>query len=555
MRTRADELVARVEPGEAFDVVEQIAVPFPLWIIAELLGIPEADWHRFYLWSEASIPGATDWPPEECQRLQAEMHEYLLETTRARRADPRDDIISVLAHAEVDGESLNDDELVMFLNQLLVAGNETTRHAVSGGIAALAQHPEQWRRLVADRSLLDTATEEILRWTTPVISFMRTATRDTELRGVEIAANDPVLLLYASANRDEDEFGPTAAEFDVGRDPNHEVALGFGPHFCLGAALGAHRDLGDARRAARPILRARAGRRGRAHGVVRDRRHQARARRPVVTVVTPQGSAYRGDAVQLDLPVLAAGEAATISVPDGTEAAVVLLAGDVDLAGQRVRRAPTCSPNARRPCTSRPVPTSTSSRTRAPSSRSPRRSAATFPRPRRFQCPCRSHRTTSSCTTVARRDGSATVHDVIADTVPAQRLLVGETFNAPGEWSSFPPHKHDGGDGEPALEEVYYYRFDRPDGFGFQGLYEWPTARGDERAVFLRHGAVVGIPRGYHPVCAAPGYRLYYLWALAPRAGTAARWRCTRIRRTAGCTTSEGSGSGSAASPSSRRKL
>jgi 5-deoxy-glucuronate isomerase len=110
------------------------------------------------------------------------------------------------------------------------------------------------------------------------------------------------------------------------------------------------------------------------------------------------------------------------------------------------------------------------------------------------------------------------VHDVIADTVPAQRLLVGETFNAAGEWSSFPPHKHDGGDGEPALEEVYYYRFDRPDGFGFQGLYEHA---GTERAVFLRHGAVVGIPRGYHPVCAAPGYRLYYLWALGPKAGTA----------------------------------
>ena len=107
--------------------------------------------------------------------------------------------------------------------------------------------------------------------------------------------------------------------------------------------------------------------------------------------------------------------------------------------------------------------------------------------------------------------------------MPAQRLLVGETFNAAGEWSSFPPHKHDGGDGEPALEEVYYYRFDRRDGFGFQGLYEHAGDghAASERAVFLRHGAVVGIPRGYHPVCAAPGYRLYYLWALGPKAGTA----------------------------------
>jgi cytochrome P450 len=237
VRARADELAARVPTAEAFDAVETLAVPFPLWIIAELLGIPESDWERFYQWSEASIPGATDWTPEECQRLQAEMHEYLLETTRARRTDPRDDIISVLAQAEVEGESLRDDELVMFLNQLLVAGNETTRHAISGGIAALAERPDQWKRLVDDRSLLDTATEEVLRWTTPVISFMRTATRDAQIRGVPIAAGDPLLLLYAAANRDEEEFGTDADEFRVSRDPNHEVALGFGPHFCLGAAL------------------------------------------------------------------------------------------------------------------------------------------------------------------------------------------------------------------------------------------------------------------------------------------------------------------------------
>ncbi len=103
------------------------------------------------------------------------------------------------------------------------------------------------------------------------------------------------------------------------------------------------------------------------------------------------------------------------------------------------------------------------------------------------------------------------VHEVIADAVPSRRLLVGETFNEPGQWSSFPPDTHDGAAGEPVLEEVYYYRFDRPEGFGFQGLYE---ANGRAEAVFLQHGSIVGIPRGYHPVCAAPGYRLYYLWAL-----------------------------------------
>src|SRR3954463_14526168 len=112
VRARADELVARLEPGVAFDAVETLAVPFPLWIIAELLGIPESDWPRFYQWSEASIPGATDWTPEECQRLQAEMHDYLLAMTKERRGDPHDDIISVLANADVEGESLRDDELV-----------------------------------------------------------------------------------------------------------------------------------------------------------------------------------------------------------------------------------------------------------------------------------------------------------------------------------------------------------------------------------------------------------------------------------------------------------
>jgi cytochrome P450 len=237
VRARARELVDRIEPGVPLDFVEHVAVPFPLWIIAELLGIPESDWHRFYLWSEAAIPGATDWPPEECRRLMDEMHEYLLATTRARRADPRDDVVSVLANVEVDGERLSDQELVMFLNQLLVAGNETTRHSLSGGVWALAEHPDQWKRLLDDRALVEPATEEILRWTTPVISFMRTATRDTELSGVAIGAGDPVLMLYASANRDETVFGPAVDRFDAGRDPNPHVAFGFGHHFCLGAAL------------------------------------------------------------------------------------------------------------------------------------------------------------------------------------------------------------------------------------------------------------------------------------------------------------------------------
>jgi 5-deoxy-glucuronate isomerase len=235
-----------------------------------------------------------------------------------------------------------------------------------------------------------------------------------------------------------------------------------------------------------------------------------------VTVIAPRGAAYRGDAVQLDLPVLGAGDRATIEVPDGIEAAVVLLAGDVELGAARASRTDVFAA----PATAVYLPPGASLDVVAHASTELAVAATVGDE---LHAPPGAAPAVVAPDDVAVHDRGRpgwqrAVHDVIADTVPAQRLLVGETFNAAGEWSSFPPHKHDGGDGEPALEEVYYYRFDRPDGFGFQGLYEHD---GDERAVFLRHGAVVGIPRGYHPVCAAPGYRLYYLWALAPRAGTA----------------------------------
>ena len=169
--------------------------------------------------------------------LLGEMTTELLGLAAVRRQEPADDVASMLATTVLDGDSLDDGELGMFLIQLLVAGNETTRHAVSGGIAALAEHPEQWERLRADRSLVPTAVDEVLRWTTPVISFLRTATVDTVLGGTEVAAGDPLLLLYASADRDEEVFGPDAGRFDVGRSPNPHLAFGFGTHFCLGAAL------------------------------------------------------------------------------------------------------------------------------------------------------------------------------------------------------------------------------------------------------------------------------------------------------------------------------
>ncbi|HMD45645.1 MAG TPA: cytochrome P450 [Acidimicrobiales bacterium] len=238
VRRQAVALLDAIEPGEVVDLVPALAVPFPLQVICRLLGVDGDRWEQFYEWSEAVIPGATDWATERRQALQAEMFEYLVGLAATRRADPTDDVVSQLATAAPDGEQLTDVELGMFLIQLLVAGNETTRNLLSGGLAALAARPRQWALLAADPRRIATAVEELLRWTTPVISFMRTATRPTELCGQEVAEGEPVLCLYASANRDEDVFGPDAGDLDVTRDPNPHVSFGFGVHFCLGAALG-----------------------------------------------------------------------------------------------------------------------------------------------------------------------------------------------------------------------------------------------------------------------------------------------------------------------------
>jgi cytochrome P450 len=237
IRERARRAVAGLPAGEPVDVVGELAVPFPLRVISDLLGIPEDDWPRFFEWSEAAIPGATDWSEERIAELMGEMVTYLLSTAAARRTDPHDDVISLLANVEVDGDTLDDTELAMFLVQLLVAGNETTRNALSGGLVAFSEHPDQWARLRAEPALVGTAVDEVLRWTTPVVYFMRTTTREVTVGDVTLAPGTPVVLHYLAANRDEAEFGPTAGEFDIARDPNHHVAFGSGPHFCLGAAL------------------------------------------------------------------------------------------------------------------------------------------------------------------------------------------------------------------------------------------------------------------------------------------------------------------------------
>jgi len=237
IRAMAVRLLDQLPAGEPVDIVEALSVPFPLQVICGLLGADASQWPTFYEWSEAAIPGNREMTAEERGAVQLEMWEHLIGLATERRAAPRDDVVSQLASARIDGEELSEAELAMFLIQLLVAGNETTRNLISGGLVALAEQPAQLERLVREPALIPTAVEELLRWTSPVVSFLRTATRDTELSGVTIAAGDPVLMVYAAANRDPAAFGPTAGVLDVGRDPNPHLGLGFGTHFCLGAPL------------------------------------------------------------------------------------------------------------------------------------------------------------------------------------------------------------------------------------------------------------------------------------------------------------------------------
>jgi cytochrome P450 len=237
---QARALLDPIESGEPIDVVTGLSIPFPLQVICELLGVDGSQWPRFFEWSEAVIPGESERSEAERAELQAEMWGYLIGVAEERRLEPAEDLVSVLATVgEDDSEAdrLSEAELAMFLIQLLVAGNETTRNLISAGLVALAARPEQWAALRADPELVPSAVEELLRWTTPVISFMRTATSDCTLRGQAVSAGDPVLLVYASANRDEEVFGTDAGSLRVDRQPNPHVSFGFGPHFCLGAAL------------------------------------------------------------------------------------------------------------------------------------------------------------------------------------------------------------------------------------------------------------------------------------------------------------------------------
>ncbi len=236
----------------AFDFVREVSVELPMRIFAELLGAPVED--RLLLVDlgnrmlgrtdpdyvetpadRADLAAYADLPFSSPAAL--EMFAYGQRLAAARRAEPRDDIVTLLVRAELDGRPLTDREYDVYFLLLAVAGNETTRHAMSIGLQALLDHPEEAARLREDPALIPSAVEEILRWSTPVLHFRRTAARDVELHGTTIRAGDKVVLWYISANRDEDVF-PDPLRFDVGRRPNRHTTFGLGgPHFCLGAHL------------------------------------------------------------------------------------------------------------------------------------------------------------------------------------------------------------------------------------------------------------------------------------------------------------------------------
>lgn len=236
VRAIAVGLLDAMKGQDVVDVVEALSVPLPLMVIAELVGVPKSDLADFRRWSDAMIEAASEFT-DESLALAAELFVYIDAIVQDRHNAAKDDLVSVLAHGMVDGEAVSDLDINMFVLSLLVAGNETTRTLISNGLLALAAHPDQRALLTDDPSTIPVAVEELLRWEAPIMSFCRTATRDTELSGTKIAEGDFVLMLYQSANRDESVFGPTADQLDVTRTPNPHTSFGYAEHYCLGAGL------------------------------------------------------------------------------------------------------------------------------------------------------------------------------------------------------------------------------------------------------------------------------------------------------------------------------
>jgi cholest-4-en-3-one 26-monooxygenase len=234
-----------VTPGSSgeMDFVDRIAAPFPLGVIAWLLGVSRADWPLLFRWTNEVIgkddpeyrrPGES--PGATSRRARGEMHAYFDRLIAERRRTPQDDLVSELIRAEIDGSPLSGEQLVSYCELLVEAGNETTRNAVSGGLLAFSQNRGEWEKLRDRPELLPDAVEEILRWVSPISHFTRTATQDCEIRATTIRAGDQLALYFASANRDEEVF-EDPFEFRVDRRPNPHLAFGFGEHFCMGAHM------------------------------------------------------------------------------------------------------------------------------------------------------------------------------------------------------------------------------------------------------------------------------------------------------------------------------
>jgi len=238
IREIAVESIERTPIGEPIDFVESVALPLPMRVIAEMLGVPEDDLERFRRWSDAVIVQAGA-DAERSQGLEAiaEVFAYFARMLAERRSRPGADLLSALVSAEVEGRALEEGEILIFCMTLLVAGNETTRTLVAQGARLLLEQPDQLDALRSRAAPLPDAIEELFRLTSPIRYFFRRATRDVEMRGTTIRAGDPVMMLYTAANRDEAVWGEDADRLDVRRPVQPHVALGFGQHFCLGANL------------------------------------------------------------------------------------------------------------------------------------------------------------------------------------------------------------------------------------------------------------------------------------------------------------------------------
>jgi cholest-4-en-3-one 26-monooxygenase len=235
LRARSRRIVEEALAAGSGDFVEQVSCELPLQAIAELLGVPQEDRRKIFNWSNEMV--AYDDPEYDIdpETAAAELVGYFSAMAEDRRANPRDDIVTKLVHADIDGEALTDDEFGFFVILLAVAGNETTRNAITHGMLAFFDHPEQWDLFKRERP--ETAADEIVRWATPIVSFQRTAMRDTTLSGVDIKKGERVGMFYSSANFDPDVFDEPQ-RFDVMRDPNPHLGFGGqGAHYCLGANL------------------------------------------------------------------------------------------------------------------------------------------------------------------------------------------------------------------------------------------------------------------------------------------------------------------------------